>query len=113
MKAVILGILLTASPATVFAINLTAADSDAAMKIRWMQGASGTDHSRLAAYVQADQVFSQWCDRVATARDLMRISGQENFRSFYEKLKTGQISGMTQAKSMLLNNNPQFCKDKL
>ncbi len=55
MKSLILGILLIASPATVFAINLTAADSDAAIKIRWMQGASGTDHSRLAAYVRADR----------------------------------------------------------
>lgn len=112
MKASILGVLLLASPATVFAINLTAADSEAALKIRWMQGASGTDNSRLAAYVQADQVFSQWCGRAATARDLMRVSKQDNFRAFYEQLKKGQISGMTQAKSMLLNNNPQFCKDK-
>ena len=112
MKAVILGILLTASPAA-FAINLTAADSDASEKIRFMQATSGTDHSRLAAYVQTDQVFSQWCGRAATARDLKRITAQEGFKSFYEQLKKGQMSGMTQAKSLLLNNNPQFCKDKL
>lgn len=110
MKVHVFGLLLLAAPMAVMAIGLTAADSDASAKIRFMQSASGTDHSRMAAYVQTDQVFSQWCGRAATVRDLKRISAQESFNQYLSQLKKGQIYGMTQIKTVLLNNNPQFCK---
>ncbi|MEL6008228.1 hypothetical protein J4Z08_21115 [Citrobacter portucalensis] len=94
------------------AITLTAADALASDKIKFMQQRSGTDNSRMAAYMQTDQAFTQWCGKIATIRDLKRISSQENFNQLYTLLKSGKLQGMTQTKSLLLTDNPNFCKEK-
>ncbi|MDM2765725.1 hypothetical protein [Citrobacter sp. Cpo150] len=94
------------------AITLTAADALASDKIKFMQQRSGTDNSRMAAYVQTDQTFSQWCGKTAAINDLKRISSQDNFNQLYTLLKSGKLLGMTQTKSLLLSNNPNFCKEK-
>lgn len=110
MKIHTLVVMCAVMPLTVQAISMTAADTTTSEKIRYMQNVSGTDHSRMAAFVQADQAFTQWCGRAATVDDLKRIKGQEGFVSLYTQLKTGKSLGMTQTKSLLMKDNPQFCK---
>lgn len=99
-------------PMTAGAIDLTAADSAASQKIQYMQQRAGTDHSRMAAYIQADQVFTQWCGKPATVRDLKRITAQEGFTDLYSRLSEGKALGMTQTRALLMSNNPDFCKEK-
>ncbi|CSX10155.1 hypothetical protein FP371_23280 [Citrobacter freundii] len=95
-----------------YSITLTATDVQASDKIKYMQQQSGTDNSRLAAYIQADQTFTQWCGKASTIKDIKRISRQENFKQLYSLLKSGKMQGMTQTKSILLNDNPNFCKEQ-
>ncbi|ECC3269516.1 hypothetical protein YB29_003810 [Salmonella enterica subsp. enterica] len=99
-------------PVSALSIELTAADSAASGKIQYMQQQAGTDHSKMAAYIQADQVFTQWCGKAATIRDLKRITQQEGFTELYSRLSGGKAQGMTQIKGLLMNNNPEFCKEK-
>ncbi|EBS1368550.1 hypothetical protein D7O06_21215 [Salmonella enterica subsp. enterica serovar Virchow] len=97
-------------PVAALSVQMTAADNAASNKIRFMQEQSGTNHSRMAAYIQADQVFSQWCGKTATITDLKRISKQDGFISLYVVLSEGKAQGMTQTKNLLMKNNPKFCK---
>ncbi|MCE1555357.1 hypothetical protein LWT92_13295 [Enterobacter hormaechei] len=97
-------------PLTSQAISMPASDMQESEKIKYMQKMSGTDHSRLAAFVQADQSFTQWCGRSATVSDLKRISRQDGFTMLYERLSSGQAQGMTQTKTLLVKDNPKFCK---
>ncbi|EFR6141867.1 hypothetical protein HYK36_004251 [Salmonella enterica] len=99
-------------PVTALAVELTAADSAASQKIQYMQQRAGTDHSRMAAFVQADQVFTQWCGKPATVRDIKRITAQEGFTALYTRLSEGKALGITQTRGLLMNNNPDFCKEK-
>lgn len=101
---------LLVAPLTSQAISITAGDVQASEKIKYMQHVSGTDHSRMAAFVQADQTFTQWCGRSASVADLKRISHQDGFIALYDRLNNGQAQGMTQTKTLLLNDNPKFCK---
>lgn len=98
------------APFTALAITMNAGDSMASEKIRYMQSMSGTNNSRLAAYVLVDQAFTQWCGHVATVNDLKRIAAQNAFSELYAHLSSGQMLGMTKAKNILVNNNPKFCK---
>ncbi|MCL6336300.1 hypothetical protein EXT65_21135 [Pectobacterium carotovorum subsp. carotovorum] len=93
-----------------YTLTLTPSEEHASEKIRFMQSASGTDHSKMAAYIQADQTFTQWCDRTATVNDLKRISSQEGFEALYNQMKNGKTHGMTQTKGLLFSNNPKFCR---
>lgn len=98
-------------PMTAMAVQLTAADNEASQKIQFMQQRAGTDHARMAAYVHADQVFTQWCGKPATIKDLKRITTQEGFAVLHSRLSKGQALGMTQTKALLINDNPAFCKE--
>lgn len=93
-----------------YALTLTASEARESEKIRFMKSASGTDHSKMAAYIQVDQTFTQWCGRTASVNDLKRISLQEGFETLYNQMKNGKTHGMTQTKALLFSNNPQFCR---
>ncbi|TGB52833.1 hypothetical protein CRT22_23770 [Escherichia sp. E5028] len=99
-------------PMTAVSVQLTATDKEASQKIQFMQQRAGTDHARMAAYVHADQAFTQWCGKPAMIKDLKRITAQEGFSILYSRLSKGQALGMTQTKALLMNDNPAFCKEK-
>ncbi|ELY4007670.1 hypothetical protein SMZ65_004372 [Cronobacter dublinensis] len=111
MKPYLLTIVLLVAPLTGEAITMSAGDSFAADKIRYMQKASGTDQSLMAAYVQTDQAYSQWCGKSASVKVLKRIAAQDSFNSIYQSLKQGRPLGMTQVRAVLISNNQNFCKD--
>ncbi|PXW50374.1 hypothetical protein DFO55_12445 [Grimontella sp. AG753] len=108
-RSVLAAALLLSSLAS-HAISMTAGDTQASEKIKYMQHISGTDSSRLAALIQTDQTFTQWCGRPASVPDLKRIASQQSFSELYDRLKSGQVLGMTQTKALLVNDNPKFCK---
>ena len=76
---------LLVAPLTSQAISMTAGDVQASEKIKYMQHVSGTDHSRMAAFVQADQTFTQWCGRSASVADLKRILHADIFPDRHEQ----------------------------
>ncbi|WP_234004936.1 hypothetical protein [Cronobacter sakazakii] len=106
-----LTIVLLVAPLAGEAITMSAGDSFAAYKIRYMQKASGTDQSLMAAYVQTDQAYSQWCGKSASVNTLKRIAASDSFNSVYQSLKQGRPLGMTQVKALLIGNNQNFCKE--
>lgn len=109
-KLSVLAIVLTA-PLLANAITIPHRDMEASEKIKFMQDTSRFDRSLLAAYVQADQTFTQWCGSSATVKDLRRIAAQDGFTKLYTRLSSGQSQGMTQTKALLINDNPKFCKE--
>ncbi|MFS7223160.1 hypothetical protein AB6896_00080 [Rahnella inusitata] len=108
----VLFLMIITAPCISHALILTPEETIVSEKIRYMQAVSGTDNSKMAALVQTDQAFTQWCNRLSTVMDLKRISRQEGFQTLYEQVKQGRALGMTQTKALLIKDNPLFCKEK-